>query len=136
MFCLYCFLEQIKTDRNVGNKLILFRLIVATEAVGLVFVLALGYRNSSIGILTALYIMYEVSILEFGLVWIWILLWDQNLYIHLYLNRWKQCTLQDTTAMASCAPVHELPQNICGDNQEGMFFHDFLTLSLNPHELW
>lgn len=68
MFCLYCFLEQIKTDRNVGNKLILFRLIVATEAVGLVFVLALGYRNSSIGILTALYIMYEVSILEFGLV--------------------------------------------------------------------
>lgn len=68
MFCLYCFLEQIKTDRNVGNKLILFRLIVTTEAVGLVFVLALGYRNSSIGILTALYIMYEVSILEFGLV--------------------------------------------------------------------
>lgn len=68
MFCLYCSLEQIKTDRNVGNKLILFRLIVVTETIGLVFVLALGYRNSSVGILTALYIMYEVSILKFGLV--------------------------------------------------------------------
>lgn len=68
MFCLYCSLEQIKTDRNVGNKLILFRLIVVTETIGLVFALALGYRNSSVGILTALYIMYEVSILKFGLV--------------------------------------------------------------------
>ena len=87
-----------------------------------------------------LYITYKFYIHTYIYIYTYICM-----YVYMYRS-WKQCVLKKfitTMALwqsmhldmtydyyvvngASCAKVHELPQNHCGDNQGGFRFQDFV----------